>query len=104
MPDIKYFNRDISWLSFNGRVLEEAAAIATVPLIERIRFLSIYSSNLDEFYRVRMPVLRALKNIGEKSEEIDADEQENILQQATTMVLQQQVRFGEILTHNLSPN
>jgi polyphosphate kinase len=49
-------------------VLEEAAAIATVPLIERIRFLSIYSSNLDEFYRVRMPVLKALKNIGKKSE------------------------------------
>jgi polyphosphate kinase len=91
MPDFKYFNRDISWLSFNRRVLEETA-IATVPLIERIRFLSIYSSNLDEFYRVRMPVLRALKNIGEKSETIDAGEQENILQQATGMVLQQQVR------------
>jgi polyphosphate kinase len=103
MPDHKYFNRDISWLSFNRRVLEEAAAIATVPLIERIRFLSIYSSNLDEFYRVRMPVLRALKNIGEKSEAIDADEQENILQQATGMVLQQQVRFGEILSTQLIP-
>jgi polyphosphate kinase len=103
MPDYKYFNRDISWLSFNRRVLEEAAAIATVPLIERIRFLSIYSSNLDEFYRVRMPVLRALKNIGEKNETIDADEQENILQQATTMVLQQQIRFGEILSTQLIP-
>jgi polyphosphate kinase len=103
MPDYKYFNRDISWLSFNRRVLEEAAAIATVPLIERIRFLSIYSSNLDEFYRVRMPVLRALKNIGEKSEAIDAGEQENILQQATGMVLQQQIRFGEILSTQLIP-
>ncbi|MBD1384415.1 polyphosphate kinase 1 [Mucilaginibacter rigui] len=97
-----YFNRDISWLSFNGRVLEEAASVS-VPLIERIRFLSIYSSNLDEFYRVRIPVLKALKNIGKKSDEIDADEQDNILQQATKTVLQQQKRFGEILTKELIP-
>nr|WP_067060186.1 polyphosphate kinase 1 [Mucilaginibacter sp. L294] len=102
MLNAKYFNRDISWLSFNGRVLEEAAS-ATVPLIERIRFLSIYSSNLDEFYRVRIPVLKALKNIGKKSDEIDADEQENILQQASTTVLKQQNRFGEILTKELIP-
>lgn len=102
MLNAKYFNRDISWLSFNGRVLEEAAS-ATMPLIERIRFLSIYSSNLDEFYRVRIPVLKALKNIGKKNDEIDADEQENILQQATTTVLQQQKRFGEILTKELIP-
>jgi polyphosphate kinase len=102
MLNAKYFNRDISWLSFNGRVLEEAAS-AAVPLIERIRFLSIYSSNLDEFYRVRIPVLKALKNIGKKNDEIDADEQENILQQATTTVLQQQKRFGEILTKELIP-
>jgi polyphosphate kinase len=102
MLNAKYFNRDISWLSFNGRVLEEAASVS-VPLIERIRFLSIYSSNLDEFYRVRIPVLKALKNIGKKSDEIDADEQENILQQATTTVLQQQKRFGEILTRELIP-
>lgn len=102
MLNAKYFNRDISWLSFNGRVLEEAAA-ATVPLIERIRFLSIYSSNLDEFYRVRIPVLKALKNIGKKSDEIDADEQENILQQATETVLKQQIHFGEILTQELIP-
>jgi polyphosphate kinase len=102
MLNAKYFNRDISWLSFNGRVLEEAA-VATVPLIERIRFLSIYSSNLDEFYRVRIPVLKALKNIGKKSDEIDADEQENILQQATETVLKQQIHFGEILTQELIP-
>jgi polyphosphate kinase len=50
----QFFDRDSSWLSFNERVLQEAAR-ETVPLFERIRFLSIYSSNLDEFYRVRMP-------------------------------------------------
>ena len=50
----QFFNRDISWLSFNERVLGEAAR-HTVPLMERFRFLAIYSSNLDEFYRVRIP-------------------------------------------------
>ncbi|WP_454802186.1 polyphosphate kinase 1 [Mucilaginibacter phyllosphaerae] len=102
MLNARYFNRDISWLSFNGRVLEEAA-IATVPLIERIRFLSIYSSNLDEFYRVRIPVVKALKNIAKKSDDIDANEQESILQQASKIILQQQVHFGEILTQQLIP-
>ena len=103
MLNKKYFNRDVSWLSFDGRVLEEAANPA-VPLVERIRFLSIYSSNLDEFYRVRMPVLRALKNIGEKkSNDISAEEQETILEQATAMVLQQQKHFGEILRAQILP-
>ena len=54
--------RDISWLSFNERVLLEAAK-ENVPLVERINFLSIYSSNLDEFYRVRIPALMALQKI-----------------------------------------
>ncbi|HLW08533.1 MAG TPA: polyphosphate kinase 1 [Marinilabiliaceae bacterium] len=49
----KYFNRDISWLSFNYRVLEEAAD-TQLPLYERLKFLAIYSSNLDEFYKVRV--------------------------------------------------
>lgn len=47
-----YIDKELSWLSFNERVLQEAAD-KTVPLIERIRFLGIFSSNLDEFYKVR---------------------------------------------------
>jgi hypothetical protein len=99
----KYFNRDLSWLTFNQRVLEEAANPAA-PLMERIRFLSIYSSNLDEFYRVRMPVLRALQKIGEKkSSDIDSVKQSDILQQASAMILEQQRHFGDILTTQLIP-
>jgi polyphosphate kinase len=52
MPKI-FFNRDISWLAFNHRVLQEAAD-KRVPLYERMKFLAIFSSNLDEFYRIRV--------------------------------------------------
>lgn len=99
----QYFNRDLSWLSFNRRVLEEAANEA-VPLLERIKFLSIYSSNLDEFYRVRMPVLRALQKIGEKkSSDIDSVKQADILEQASDMIQAQLQYFGEVLTTQLIP-
>jgi len=53
----KYFNRDLSWLSFNHRVLEEAKD-TTLPLYEQMTFLAIYSSNLDEFYKVRVAAYR----------------------------------------------
>ncbi|RRD70124.1 RNA degradosome polyphosphate kinase, partial [Tannerella forsythia] len=49
----RYFKRDVSWLSFNYRVLLEAAD-ETLPIYERIRFLSIYASNLEEFYEIRV--------------------------------------------------
>ncbi|NCD71500.1 polyphosphate kinase 1 [Mucilaginibacter agri] len=103
MANYRFFNRDLSWLGFNQRVMEEAANPA-VPLLERIKFLSIFSSNLDEFYRVRMPVLRALKVIGEKDKsDINADEQTDILQKAVDFINQQQSRFGDILRQQLLP-
>jgi polyphosphate kinase len=61
----RIITRDISWLSFNNRVLQEAAD-ETVPLKERIRFLGIFSNNLDEFFRVRVAALRKMIEFGNK--------------------------------------
>lgn len=88
-----FFDRDLSWLSFNERVLLEAGK-DEVPLLERIKFLSIYSSNSDEFYRVRMPALMALQKLNKKSKASPAF---SILQQASAIIHRQQERFGAIL-------
>ncbi|MCJ0743776.1 polyphosphate kinase 1 [Pedobacter montanisoli] len=95
------FDRDLSWLSFNERVLLEAERSAT-PLLEKIKFLSIYSSNLDEFYRVRMPVLQALKKLSKK-ENNAIQQQDNLLKQATETIYRQQEMFGTILKSIVLP-
>ncbi|WP_186292674.1 polyphosphate kinase 1 [Mucilaginibacter corticis] len=64
----KYFNRDLSWLSFNRRVLEESLD-PQLPLVEKIKFIAIHASNLDEFYRVRVSHLETLSKMGEFNEE-----------------------------------
>lgn len=90
----KFLHRDISWLSFNQRVLEESVA-EDVPLKERLRFLGIFTSNLDEFYRVRMPVLKALRNIkGKRGDDFDY---------INKLVYQQQVKFGAIIDDFIVP-
>lgn len=93
-------DRDSSWLSFNGRVLEEAGR-STVPLMERIRFLSIYSSNLDEFYRVRMPALMALGKIAGTHA---SDRSSTLLTAIGNQIATQLNRFGQILQHEIIPS
>jgi polyphosphate kinase len=96
MQEYTYYNRDLSWLSFNERVLMEAEN-DDVPLLERIRFLSIYSSNLDEFYRVRMPVLMAVDNFDDRTGLY------NTYYKAQYLINQQQERFGHLLANYILP-
>lgn len=93
-----FFDRDLSWLSFNERVLMEAED-ESVPLLERINFLSIYSSNLDEFYRVRMPALTALQKLYEKQKvkKETATRHADVAAKAKEVISEQQRRFGAIL-------
>ena len=68
----KYINREISWLAFNDRVLQEAEDPA-VPLLERLRFLGIYSNNQDEFFRVRVATVRRIAKLGQTVKEFVGD-------------------------------
>jgi polyphosphate kinase len=86
--------RDISWLSFNNRVLQEAKD-SSVHLYNRLRFLGIFSNNLDEFFRVRVGTLNKMLKI-DNNEKIHIEEHpEKILKQIQELVLNQQITFDE---------
>ena len=105
MADNKYIflNRDLSWLSFNHRVLMEAAD-ESVPLYSRISFLSIFSSNLDEFFRVRMPSIFAFSSIESKKISIEEEYPKDLVQQVQTTVHNQLEEFGRVLTQGILPS
>ena len=65
-PEIRYLHRELSWLAFNHRVLQEAERDDN-PLVERVRFLGIFSNNMDEFFRVRVANLQRALLVDEKS-------------------------------------
>jgi len=91
----KTIARDISWLSFNARVLQEAAD-ASVPLRERIKFLGIFSNNLDEFFRVRVATLRRMIQFGNKANMHLENNPQQIIDEIQMTVLNQQGEFNRI--------
>jgi polyphosphate kinase len=88
-------NRDISWLSFNARVLQEAAD-KTLPIIERIKFLGIFSNNLDEFFRVRVGTYKRMINLGKDAKSYIGENPLKVLRKIQTIVVNQQKEFDRI--------
>ncbi len=104
---LPFLNREISWLHFNERVLQEAAD-ETVPLIERIKFLAIFSSNLEEFYRVRVATLSRLVNLNDKAKALLGFNPKKVLNEIKNIVVKHERKFENLfqatLINELSQN
>lgn len=97
-----FMDRDVSWLSFNARVLQEAED-PQVPLLERLKFVAIHSSNLDEFYRVRVAQLRSLRKLGKWNRSALDVPPEKRLAKINQEALRQQDRLGKLYRNTLIP-
>lgn len=101
-PENRFRHRDLNWLSFNERVLQEAEDPKN-PLYERIKFLAIFSSNLDEYFRVRVSQLRQIKRVEKSIRKKLALRPNKITKEILEMIKLQQQRFGEIYYGQIIP-
>jgi len=93
----KYINRELGWLRFNERVLQESYD-KTVPLIERLRFMGIFSNNLDEFFKVRYATIKRIVAAGTELEnKLGISKSKELLDQITAIVIDQQERSQQII-------
>lgn len=92
-----YLNREISWLQFNARVLQEACD-ERVPLIERLRFLGIFSNNLDEFFKVRYATVKRIVEVGKAGKnQLGGIKAKELLEIITQIVIKQQAESIRVL-------
>lgn len=98
----KFYHRDLSWLRFNHRVLQEAADERN-PLYERIKFLAIFSSNLDEFFRVRVSDIRQIKHLEKPLRKKLITKPNKVLKEIKAQVDIQQNDFGKIFKGEIIP-
>ncbi len=98
--DKNYIPKEISWLSFNERVLQEADN-KEVPLLERFKFMGIYSNNLDEYFRVRVATLKRVSILGSKSKNILGYNPKATLKKVHETVLVHNMKFEEIYANLL---
>jgi len=94
----RYINRELSWLDFNARVLQEAAH-KDVPLLERLRFIGIFSNNLDEFFQVRFATVQRIAQSEMTGKKIFGGQSaSDLLKSITKKVIEQQKESSQILT------
>jgi len=98
----RFYNRDISWLAFNARVLQEARDLR-VPLYERIKFLGIFSSNLEEFYRIRVAEWKRLMQLTRKTKKELREDPREVLKRINQVVQKQLEEFNEIFRGQIIP-
>lgn len=98
----KFYHRDLSWLRFNHRVLQEAADKRN-PLYERIKFLAIFSSNLDEFFRVRVSDIRQIKQLDKPLRKKLVTKPNRVLKEIKIQLDRQQEEFGQVFKKEIIP-
>ncbi len=99
----KYYHRDLSWLRFNHRVLQEVADQRN-PLYERIKFMAIFSSNLDEFFRVRVSDIRQVKDLDKSIRKKLVTKPNRVLAEIKVQVDLLQEEFGTIFLNDIIPD